>query len=67
MSIVTVEITENTSDLNVSISESTPNLVVEVVENQILNWTAPSTFIDGGSPEAIYLISQVIDGGIVEQ
>tara|TARA_R100000541_G_scaffold47069_1_gene54114 strand:+ start:208 stop:399 length:192 start_codon:yes stop_codon:yes gene_type:complete len=63
MAIVKVEITESSSELNLEIFEETPTVVVEVVENQILDWA--STYIDGGSPETTYLISQIIDGGIV--
>ena len=49
--------------VKVEIFGEVPTVVVEVVESQILDWT--STYIDGGSPEATYLISQIIDGGIV--
>jgi len=66
MAIVNVEIAENSSKLNLSVSEESPSelnlsvfeetttVVVQVVENQIVDWT--STSIDGGSPESANLI-----------
>ena len=63
MATVVVEITEESRSTIVGVSEASTSTMLEIVENQIID-QAPA-YIDGGSPETIYLVTQVIDGGVV--